>query len=347
MSLSLTKSVLVLRERKWYYHDNPARENLFETGVVGTPNSWTRRMPSWSSDSVHVTFHGVWDSGISIYTISLPSWKRPSIMKTTIATTGPEGAADKRQYFFLRSMLWYLILWVNLTFNVVKGKISTHTCTETEIKRRPLSGLWLSSFAPVVSQQQTAYAPLQHDTPALAFFGSFLGYWERSSGITGLAGALCTATVYSLSSLLTFSFCFVVSSLVVLSLSNCPHLEQAAFFCHLFYVSLFLSISSSTLLCLWYVHLWSLLKFSLIPFVGFPISICIFCVYVPTPFLFLVFLLCLCVFFFIFPRKGPRLASCYWEILFKAGPPWFEFLVIFYFFAPWYRRGWEASSVKI
>ena len=28
-------------------------------------------------------------------------------------------------------------------------------------------------------------------------------------------------------------------------------------------------------------------------------------------------------------------------------PPWFEFLVIFDFFAPWYRRGWEASSVKI
>ena len=26
---SLTKSVLVLRERNWYYHDNPARENLF------------------------------------------------------------------------------------------------------------------------------------------------------------------------------------------------------------------------------------------------------------------------------------------------------------------------------
>ena len=35
--------------------------------------------------------------------------------------------------------------------------------------------------------------------------------------------------------------------------------------------------------------------------------------------------------------------------VFKAGPPppWFEFLVIFDFFAPWYRRGWEASSVKI
>ena len=85
--------------------------------------------------------------------------------------------------------------------------------------------------------------------PSLAAF-----HWERSSCITGLTGALCTATVNSLSSLLSFSFCFIVSSLVVLSLLNCPHLEQAAFFCHLFYVSLFLSISSSTLLCLWYVH---------------------------------------------------------------------------------------------
>ena len=75
--------------------------------------------------------------------------------------------------------------------------------------------------------------------PSLAAF-----YWERSFCITGLTGALCTATVYSLSSLLSFSFCFIVSSLVVLSLSSCPHLEQAAFFCHLFYVSLFLSISS-------------------------------------------------------------------------------------------------------
>ena len=31
----------------------------------------------------------------------------------------------------------------------------------------------------------------------------------------------------------------------------------------------------------------------------------------------------------------------------KAGPPWFEFLVIFDFFAPWYRQSREASSVKI
>ena len=35
------------------------------------------------------------------------------------------------------------------------------------------------------------------------------------------------------------------------------------------------------------------------------------------------------------------------QFSFKAGPPWFEFLVIFDFFAPWYRTRWEASSVKI
>ena len=81
--------------------------------------------------------------------------------------------------------------------------------------------------------------------PPLAAF-----YWERSSCNAGLTGALCPATVCSLSSLLSFSFCFIISSLVVLSLSNCPHLEQAAFFCHLFYVPLFLSVSGLTLLCL-------------------------------------------------------------------------------------------------
>ena len=31
----------------------------------------------------------------------------------------------------------------------------------------------------------------------------------------------------------------------------------------------------------------------------------------------------------------------------RQDPPWFEFLVIFDFFAPWYSRDWEASSVKI
>ena len=39
-----------------------------------------------------------------------------------------------------------------------------------------------------------------------------------------------------------------------------------------------------------------------------------------------------------------------WELSgspFKAGPPWFEFLVIFDFFASWYRKSREASSVKI
>ena len=31
--LSVTKSVLVLRERNWYYHVNPARQNLFIWGM--------------------------------------------------------------------------------------------------------------------------------------------------------------------------------------------------------------------------------------------------------------------------------------------------------------------------
>ena len=31
----------------------------------------------------------------------------------------------------------------------------------------------------------------------------------------------------------------------------------------------------------------------------------------------------------------------------RTPPPWFEFLVVFDFFAPWYRKSWEASSVKI
>ena len=31
----------------------------------------------------------------------------------------------------------------------------------------------------------------------------------------------------------------------------------------------------------------------------------------------------------------------------RQDPPWFEFLVVFDFFEPWYRRGREASSVKI
>ena len=82
-------------------------------------------------------------------------------------------------------------------------------------------------------------------------------HWERSPCTTGLTGAFCTATVHALSSILSFSFCFIVSSLVVLSLSNCPHLEQVAFFWHPFYVSLFFSLSGLTILYL--VQLWSIL----------------------------------------------------------------------------------------
>ena len=35
------------------------------------------------------------------------------------------------------------------------------------------------------------------------------------------------------------------------------------------------------------------------------------------------------------------------KVLLRQDPPWFEFLVILDFFAPWYKRDWEASSVKI
>ena len=136
-------------------------------------------------------------------------------------------------------------------------------------------------------------------------------HWERSSCITALTGVLCTATVHSLSSLLSFSFCFIISSLVVLSLSLCPHLVQVAFFCHLFYVSLFFSVSGSTLLCLGYVQLWSLLVLFSHSFRRLPHFYLYFCVYVPTPFfvpcfllLFLFFCVCVCVLFlFHSPRE--------------------------------------------
>ena len=50
---SLTKSVLVLRERKWYYHDNPARENLFMTNQLFRRRSFLARggantLPVWN-----------------------------------------------------------------------------------------------------------------------------------------------------------------------------------------------------------------------------------------------------------------------------------------------------------
>ena len=60
------------------------------------------------------------------------------------------------------------------------------------------------------------------------------------------------------SSLLSFSFWFIVSSLVVLFLSNCPHLEQVALPSSVISsTSLFFSVSGSTLLCLGYVQLLS------------------------------------------------------------------------------------------
>ena len=49
-------------------------------------------------------------------------------------------------------------------------------------------------------------------------------------------------------------------------------------------------------------------------------------------------------------QNCPLFPSFFFLSLFflKAGPPpWFEFFVIFDFFAPWYRKSREASSVKI
>ena len=44
----------------------------------------------------------------------------------------------------------------------------------------------------------------------------------------------------------------------------------------------------------------------------------------------------------------PFLAKCKKKVdRIKAGPPWFEFLVIFDVFAPWYRKRREAFSVKV
>ena len=149
---------------------------------------------------------------------------------------------------------------------------------------------------------------------ALPWRSSAAVYWERSSCITGLTGALCTATVHSLSSLvlLSFSFCFIVSPLVVLTLSNCLHLEQVAFFCHLFYVSLFFSVSDSTQLCFGYVQPWSLLVLFSDSFSRLPHFYLYFCVYVPTSsfvpcflLLFLSFFMCVVVVSFS-QRKGPR-----------------------------------------
>ena len=37
----------------------------------------------------------------------------------------------------------------------------------------------------------------------------------------------------------------------------------------------------------------------------------------------------------------------WFDLILRQDSPWFEFLVIFDFFALWYRRRWEASSVKL
>ena len=141
-------------------------------------------------------------------------------------------------------------------------------------------------------------------------------YCQRSSCTTGHIGALCTATVNSLSSLFSFSFCFIVPSLVVLSLSNCPHLEQVAFFCHLFCVSLFFSVSGLRLLCLGYVQLRSLLVLFSHSFRRLPHFYLYFClyiiIYVPRtvflPCFLLLYFFSVCCCCFILPEERPQIS---------------------------------------
>ena len=60
---SLTKSVLVLRERNWYYHDNPARENLF---ILIFPKSFQTKKklrlirPNWTVMKVELSESFCW-----------------------------------------------------------------------------------------------------------------------------------------------------------------------------------------------------------------------------------------------------------------------------------------------
>ena len=46
------------------------------------------------------------------------------------------------------------------------------------------------------------------------------------------------------------------------------------------------------------------------------------------------------------PRPNPIINLNWWTLAFKAGPPWLEFLVIFDFFASWYRTSREAFFLK-
>ena len=109
----------------------------------------------------------------------------------------------------------------------------------------------------------------------------------------------------------SFSFCLIVSSLVVLSLSKCPHLQQVAIFCHLFHVSLFSSVSGSTLLYLGYVQLWSLKVLFSHSFRRLPHFYLYVCVDVPTTVFVPCFLLLFHDYFFfacvgvLFERENP------------------------------------------
>ena len=163
-------------------------------------------------------------------------------------------------------------------------------------------------------------------------------YWERSSCTAGLTGALCVATVHSLSSPLSFSFCFIVSSLVVLYLSK----TQVAFdgvssLLRLYpllgqpFAATFSRICSAMV---------SLSSFSHIHFVGF--TIFLYFAFMFQQFFFVSLFssssspsisvcgcvcvcVCVCVraracgceLLFHSPRGKAPIASCYWPILFK------------------------------
>ena len=178
--------------------------------------------------------------------------KRGKLKKKPLESVSCWQSERNLLFSFAKKTHWLVLIMMKTKKQETKDN---QTQTQTQTHRHLFKQDYRKSNSPTGSSPHFVVAKARTlPWPSLAAF-----YWERSSCITGLTGALCTAAVYSLSSLLSFSICFIVSSLVVLSLSNCPHLEQAAFFCHLFYVPLFLSISSSTPLCLWYVHLWSIL----------------------------------------------------------------------------------------
>ena len=147
----------------------------------------------------------------------------------------------------------------------------------------------------------------------LAFFGSFLLgkvllHYRPHWCLVHSCGLLAFLTPFGFHLLHRLVTCRPFSVKLSPSGTDCLLLSS------LLRLSLFLSISSSTPVCLWYVHLWSILvifshSFGRLPhyYLYFFFRLC------SNTILFLVFFLC----YFISQRRGPRLVSCYWPILFK------------------------------